>query len=60
VQDPPTQSIASRVVAKPACISVRVCSEPGSARIQAASSSLENKQIVDEWILQGRIKPTFC
>jgi len=36
VKVPPTQSIASRVVAKPACIPVRVCSEPGSARIQAA------------------------
>ncbi len=35
VQVPSTQSIASRVVAKPACILVRVCSEPGSASIQA-------------------------
>ena len=36
VQVPPIQSLASRMVAKPACIPVRVCSEPGSARIQAA------------------------
>jgi len=47
VQVPPTQSIASRVVAKLACISVRVCSEPSSVRMQAASSSPEINMIVD-------------